>query len=190
VADAPTNAPSQNEHKARPGLCAEHGGLMWSNAMRACITPDDVIRGGCQWRSLDPERPLNAIAPKCERCGHPLHRYRNLRLCRECEVEGGEPIPRPTVTTTGGYMVVGPPLASVVADGPRPEHVWKDWCRPTGPGETVCICEVQPTPGPPQCPSCGAEDCLAHVVGDRIEWWSCSACTYEWNRGNWEPPQK
>lgn len=33
-----------------PGLCAEHGGLMWSNAMRACITPDDVIRGGCRWQ--------------------------------------------------------------------------------------------------------------------------------------------
>jgi hypothetical protein len=38
-----------------PGRCAEHGGLMWSNAMRACITPDDVIRGGCRWQPLAPE---------------------------------------------------------------------------------------------------------------------------------------
>lgn len=40
-----------------PGLCAEHGGLMWSNAMRACITPDDVIRGGCRWQPFDRESP-------------------------------------------------------------------------------------------------------------------------------------
>lgn len=39
-------------HNQAPGLCVEHGGLMWSNAMRACITPDDVIRGGCIWEPL------------------------------------------------------------------------------------------------------------------------------------------
>lgn len=38
-----------------PGRCAEHGGLMWSNAMRACITHVDVIRGGCRWEPLSPE---------------------------------------------------------------------------------------------------------------------------------------
>lgn len=36
-----------------PGRCAEHGGLMWSNAMRACILPFDVIRGGCRWQSFE-----------------------------------------------------------------------------------------------------------------------------------------
>lgn len=36
----------------KPGRCAEHGGLMWDEGMRACITPDDVIRGGCIFRPI------------------------------------------------------------------------------------------------------------------------------------------
>lgn len=43
------------DQRVLPGLCAEHGGLMWSNAMRACITPDDVIRGPCRWEPLPME---------------------------------------------------------------------------------------------------------------------------------------
>lgn len=38
-----------------PGLCSVHGGLMWLHALRACITPDDVIRGGCAWQSFEGE---------------------------------------------------------------------------------------------------------------------------------------
>lgn len=38
---------------------------------------------------------------------------------------------------------------------------------------------------PPECPKCGRKTCVAHVEDDRIAWWSCDTCEYQWPRGMW-----
>lgn len=31
---------------------------------------------------------------------------------------------------------------------------------------------------------------MAHVKNDRIAWWSCESCNYEWPRGQWSDPHE
>lgn len=49
---------------------------------------DDCPRCGARplANAPQPERADGTTdAPRCERCGHPLHRHRDLTLCHECE---------------------------------------------------------------------------------------------------------
>lgn len=65
----------------RPGVCAEHGGLMWDHK-RVCLTPDDVIRGGCRW---SPSGVVDVVEDvRCSGCGRPFTPGRECRIGGEC----------------------------------------------------------------------------------------------------------
>jgi hypothetical protein len=108
-----------NRHNQAPGLCIEHGGLMWSNAMRACITPDDVIRGGCRWQPFEGKRP------GWERIGEVLADHREAIGAARRRVARGE-----KATATAALVALDGVLREVfTVDGPlaRLGHVgWID----------------------------------------------------------------